>query len=80
MGPGHKIITSIARVKPGDMVKLRGGRRFYKCLKNIWNSRDKANELENWHLQVAYEPNPWEQSDGTKWVHDLLFDYAEREN
>lgn len=73
----EEIIRNLAEVKPGDRVMLKGGHQFYRCLDNISNATE-PDDGEHWHLQIAYEPHPWEIGSGTEWVPDSLFEYALR--
>lgn len=73
----EQIIRNLADVRAGDRVKLKGGYLFYQCLDNIMDT-STPDDGERWHLQIAYEPHPWELGSGTEWVPDSLFDYAVR--
>ncbi len=73
----EQIIRNLADVRAGDRVKLKGGYLFYQCLDNIMDT-STPDDGEKWHLQIAYEPHPWELGSGTEWVPDSLFDYAVR--
>lgn len=73
----EQIIRNLADVRAGDRVKLKGGYLFYRCLDNIMDT-STPDDGEKWHLQIAYEPHPWELGSGTEWVPDSLFDYAVR--
>lgn len=73
----EQIIRNLADVRAGDRVKLKGGYLFYQCLDNI-SDTSNPDDGERWHLQIAYEPHPWELGSGTEWVPDSLFDYAVR--
>lgn len=73
----QQIINNLADVKPGDMVRFKGSDKGYKCLDNISDATE-PDDGEHWHLQIAYRPHPWENSNGKEWVDDALFDYAVR--